>query len=51
MANEIIVEPDLQFTKDLIKAGANDLKKCYQCATCSVACRISPDNKIGRAHV
>ncbi|MEW6529409.1 MAG: quinone-interacting membrane-bound oxidoreductase complex subunit QmoC [Thermodesulfobacteriota bacterium] len=44
MANEIIVEPDLQFTKDLIKAGANDLKKCYQCATCSVACRISPDN-------
>ena len=44
MANEIIVEPYLQFTKDLIKAGANDLKKCYQCATCSVACRISPDN-------
>ncbi|MBM4325786.1 MAG: hypothetical protein FJ118_01370 [Deltaproteobacteria bacterium] len=44
MANEIIVEPDLQFTKDLIKAGATDLKKCYQCATCSVACRVSPDN-------
>lgn len=44
MANEIIAEPDLQFTKDLIAAGAGDLKKCYQCATCSVACRISPDN-------
>ncbi len=44
MAKEFIAEPDLQFTKDLIKAGAGDLKKCYQCATCSVACRISPDN-------
>ncbi|MFH0821858.1 MAG: quinone-interacting membrane-bound oxidoreductase complex subunit QmoC [Pseudomonadota bacterium] len=45
MANEFIAEPDLQFTKDLIKAGAGDVKKCYQCATCSVACRISPDNR------
>ncbi|MBI5252652.1 MAG: quinone-interacting membrane-bound oxidoreductase complex subunit QmoC [Desulfomonile tiedjei] len=44
MANDIIAEPDLQFTKDLISAGAGDLKKCYQCATCSVACRIAPDN-------
>ena len=44
MANELIVEPDLQFTKDLIKSGAGDLKKCYQCATCSVACKIAPDN-------
>ena len=45
MANTVIAEPDLQFTKDLIAAGAGDVKKCYQCATCSVACRISPDNK------
>jgi quinone-modifying oxidoreductase subunit QmoC len=44
MANEYSAEPDLQFTKDLIKAGAEDLKKCYQCATCSVACRLAPDN-------
>ena len=41
----VIAEPDLQFTKDLIAAGAGDLKKCYQCATCSVACRIAPDNE------
>ncbi len=45
MGKEIIAEPDLQFTKDLIAAGADDLKKCYQCATCSVACKISPDNE------
>lgn len=45
MAKELVVEPDLQFTKNLIAAGATNLKKCYQCATCSVACRISPDNR------
>ena len=44
MAKEFVAEPDLQFTKDLISAGGTDLKKCYQCATCSVACRIAPDN-------
>jgi quinone-modifying oxidoreductase subunit QmoC len=44
MASHVVAEPDLQFTKDLIKSGATDLKKCYQCATCSVACKIAPDN-------
>ncbi len=44
MANEFVAEPDLRFARDLIEAGAGDLKKCYQSATCSVACRIAPDN-------
>ncbi|MFC1833706.1 quinone-interacting membrane-bound oxidoreductase complex subunit QmoC [Thermodesulfobacteriota bacterium] len=44
MANEFITEPDLKFTEDLIRGGAGDVKKCYQCATCSVACNIAPDN-------
>jgi len=44
MAKEIVAEPDLQFTKDLMASGAGDLKKCYQCATCSVACPVAPDN-------
>lgn len=45
MAKEFIAEPDLEFTKDLLRGGGGDLKKCYQCATCSVACRVSPDNQ------
>ncbi|MCK7469520.1 MAG: hypothetical protein MZU95_00985 [Desulfomicrobium escambiense] len=37
-----MVEPDLKFIKDLGILGGEDLKKCYQCATCSVVCPISP---------
>jgi quinone-modifying oxidoreductase subunit QmoC len=36
------IEPDLQFVKELQAVGGDSLKKCYQCATCSVACPISP---------
>ncbi len=45
MAETIMLEPDVDFIKDVSKLGGGDLKKCYQCATCSVACPISPDNK------
>jgi quinone-modifying oxidoreductase subunit QmoC len=45
MADTYVVEPDLDFIKEVGALGGEDLKKCYQCATCSVACAISPDNK------
>jgi quinone-modifying oxidoreductase subunit QmoC len=45
MTERLIVEPDLDFIKDVGILGGEDLKKCYQCATCSVACPISPDKK------
>ena len=45
MADTMVVEPDVSFIKEVGKLGGGDLKKCYQCATCSVACPISPDNK------
>lgn len=45
MADTYMIEPDVGFIKDVAKLGGGDLKKCYQCATCSVACPISPDNK------
>jgi quinone-modifying oxidoreductase subunit QmoC len=40
-----MIEPDLGFIKEVGGLGGQDLKKCFQCATCSVACPISPDNK------
>ncbi len=45
MADKYHVEPDLNFVKEVVGLGGDTLKKCFQCATCSVACPISPDNK------
>lgn len=36
--------PDLAFVRELKSSGAETLKKCYQCATCSVVCDISSDS-------
>jgi len=45
MADKYLVEPDVGFVKEIGEYGGDSLKKCFQCATCSVACPISPDTK------
>jgi len=45
MADSKWVEPDVKFVKQLKALGGDTLKKCFQCATCSVVCPISPDEK------
>lgn len=37
------VEPDLDFIRKVQKNGGENLKKCYQCATCSTVCNLSPE--------
>jgi len=44
MSDQYLVEPDLNFIRDMQKAGGGDLKKCFQCATCSVVCKLTPDD-------
>ncbi|MFP7754874.1 quinone-interacting membrane-bound oxidoreductase complex subunit QmoC [Thermodesulfobacteriota bacterium B35] len=38
------VQPDLDFIRDMKSAGGDTLKKCFQCATCSVVCPLSSDD-------
>ena len=45
MAERYLVEPDVGFIKEVVSLGGADLKKCFQCATCSVVCPISPDTR------
>ena len=42
MSNTVRVQPDLKFVQELQQVGGESLKKCYQCATCSVVCPLSP---------
>jgi quinone-modifying oxidoreductase subunit QmoC len=45
MPDAVTIEPDVQFIKDVVARGGGDLKACYQCATCSVTCALSPEDR------
>jgi quinone-modifying oxidoreductase subunit QmoC len=45
MAGETVLKPNLQAIKQIMASGGESVKKCFQCATCSVVCNISPDTK------
>lgn len=42
MAVGHILEPDLDLIREVKRVGGGTLKRCYQCATCSVVCGLSP---------
>jgi quinone-modifying oxidoreductase subunit QmoC len=44
MPETLLLQPDTAFIKDVIASGGGDLKKCFQCATCSVVCKLSPED-------
>lgn len=39
------LQPDMDFVRELRENGGQAFKECYQCATCAVACPMSPVNR------
>ena len=39
------IKPDTDFLHRILAEGGEDLKQCYQCATCSVVCELSTAQK------
>jgi quinone-modifying oxidoreductase subunit QmoC len=39
------INPDKEFLSGVLTEGGEDLKKCFQCATCSVVCGLSNGQK------
>ncbi len=39
-----LLRPDREFVEAVMAAGGGDLKRCFQCATCSVVCDLSGEN-------
>jgi quinone-modifying oxidoreductase subunit QmoC len=37
----VLVRPDRKFVETIIARGGGDLKRCFQCATCSVVCDLA----------
>ena len=48
MGEAVLIQPDTAFIREVLASGGGDLKKCYQCATCSVVCELSPENRPSR---
>jgi quinone-modifying oxidoreductase subunit QmoC len=40
-----LIQPDVNFIKYLKKHGGDSVNKCFQCATCSVVCSLSPEKR------
>ncbi len=43
MNDRNLIKPDTQFIKYIKENGGEDLKKCFQCATCTSACSLSTE--------
>ncbi len=41
MSAALLLQPDVEFIENVMAGGGADMKKCFQCATCSSVCSLS----------
>ncbi len=41
MASAVLIQPDTEFIRDVMRMGGDDLKKCVQCAACTSVCSLA----------
>jgi quinone-modifying oxidoreductase subunit QmoC len=46
MAETLLIEPDSKFIEGVMASGGSDLKKCFQCATCSSVCMLAKEGSV-----
>ncbi len=45
MADALLLHPDREFIGDVMRGSGGDMKKCFQCATCSSVCTLSTEER------
>jgi quinone-modifying oxidoreductase, subunit QmoC len=45
MSGALLVQPDVEFIEGVMTGGGGDMKKCFQCATCSSVCSLSTEGR------
>src|SRR5208282_1725498 len=45
MGSMLLAQPDTTFIRDVMRGGGGDLKKCFQCATCTSVCSLSTESR------
>ncbi|MEJ2143538.1 MAG: quinone-interacting membrane-bound oxidoreductase complex subunit QmoC [Acidobacteriota bacterium] len=44
MSQATLINPNPAFAQSVLEAGGNQLRNCFQCATCSVTCELAPSD-------
>jgi quinone-modifying oxidoreductase subunit QmoC len=45
MADALLLHPEREFIDDVLRGSGGDVKKCFQCATCSSVCSLSTEGR------